>query len=335
MTFEEMQYAEDITAIAEHTRLYSEYYRIGLDRKTAMLTAVKKLFPAEYSNAVAWETRQGINALQYLTEQGIPLIGVYQSGAMIAEQKPESFTTDPAEILSLAEGRGDKNGRARGTPIERFYFIPKDAGLLCLDIDRKNGKDGIAEFYAWAERNGKPRHLLPRFLQDIPNNFPCYVSTPSNGYHLYFRYTGSLIPKKPLAPNTPGVEVKHGKPGLTAPGSYKNGQPYTLHGSLENTPDLPAFLLAGFKIPAPARAVYLPAQKKDWGKPSWEKITEWTEKDGAGAGRNDRAFNLARHARDHGYTETETLEAIRFDSGLDGLPEKEILSAVRSAFKGV
>jgi hypothetical protein len=152
---------------------------------------------------------------------------------------------------------------------------------------------------------------------------------------LYFRYTGSLIPKKPLDPDTPGVEVKHGNPGLTAPGSYKDGKPYILHGRIENAPALPAFMLSVIQPLKPKAPMYISQSyvKKEWGKPSWDNIRNWTETDGAGAGRNDRAFHLARHARDHGYTETETLEAMRFDFGLAGLPEKEILSAVKSAFK--
>jgi hypothetical protein len=278
------------------------------------------------------KTREGPEALAYMTGKGIALIGAYESGATIAkgESWATAFTTDMKIIDALRAG---EDSRAKGR-ITRFYFLPERAGFLCLDIDRKNGKDGIEEFYSWAERAGKPRHLLPRFLQDIPANFPCYVETPSGGLHLYFSYSGGRVQKKPLAPETPGVEVKHGAPGLTSPGSYKNGCPYILHGDLENAPQLPAFILAAIEPPKPRAAAYIPQPqaKKEWGKPSWDKVREWTEADGAGAGRNDRAFNLARHARNHGYTEAETLAAMRGEQYLDGLPEKEIETAVHSAF---
>jgi hypothetical protein len=33
----------------------------------------------------------------------------------------------------------------------------------------------VEEFYSWAERAGKPRHLLPLFLQDLPHSFPCFI----------------------------------------------------------------------------------------------------------------------------------------------------------------
>ena len=107
-----------------------------------------------------------------------------------------------------------------------------------------------------------------------------------------------------------------------------------MHGEIENAPPLPAFILAAIEPPKKKAATYIPQrnEKKEWGKSSWEKIREWTEADGAGAGRNDKAFNLARHARNHGYTEAETLAAIRGEPSLDGLPEKEIETAVHSAF---
>jgi hypothetical protein len=275
---------------------------------------------------------EGTEALTYMTGRGISLIGAYDSGATIAggAERAAAFTTDMNIIDALRAGT---DSRAK-VKITRFYFLPQAAGLLCLDIDHKNGKDGIQDFYAWAERAGKPRHLLPRFLQDLPANFPCYVQSPSRGLHLYFSYSGGKVQKRPLSQDTPGVEIKHGEPGLTSPGSYKNGNPYILHGDIENSPPLPAFILAAIEPPKPRAAAYIPKQpeKKDWGKPSWEKIRDWTEADGAGAGRNDRAFNLARHARNHGYTEAETLAAMRGDPSLDGLPEKEIETAIHSAF---
>jgi hypothetical protein len=275
---------------------------------------------------------EGKEALAYMAGKGIALIAAYDSGATIAggAERAAAFTTD----MSIIDGlRAGTDSRAKGR-INRFYFIPANAGLLCLDIDQKNGKDGIQEFYAWAERAGKPRHLLPRFLQDLPDNFPCYVQSPSGGLHLYFSYSGGKVQKKPLSPDTPGVEIKHGEPGLTSPGSYKNGNPYILHGELDTAPPLPAFILAAIEPPKLRAVAYIPKQpdKKDWGKPSWEKIRDWTETDGAGAGRNDRVFNLARHARNHGYTEAETLSAMRGEPSLDGLPEKEIETAVHSAY---
>jgi hypothetical protein len=173
---------------------------------------------------------EGLEAVTYMTVHGIPLIGAYPSGAAIGKGKgyAAAFTTDVGEIAALMAGR---EGRAKGSAIARFYFIPADAGLLCLDIDRKPGKaDGLQELYKLF-----PRDTLPRALQDIDRFFPCYVSTPSGGYHLYFKYKGPPVKKTDLAPE---VEIKHGKPGLTAPGSRKENGAYILHGELAAAPPL-------------------------------------------------------------------------------------------------
>jgi hypothetical protein len=187
-----------------------------------------------HSGAQLRETRtkrEGFAALEYFARQGIPLIGAYVSGAMISKQEPENFTTDAAEIAALIEGRGNRQGSTKGTPIERFYFIPQAAGLLCLDIDRKPNKpDGLKELYKLF-----PKDTLPRALQDIERYFPCYVKTPSGGYHLYFKYAGGPVRKTDLCPE---VEIKHGKPGLTAPGSKKENGNYTLYGELSDAPPL-------------------------------------------------------------------------------------------------
>jgi len=277
--------------------------------------------------------RKGTEALEYITGKGIALIGVYASGATITkgEAWAAAFTSDMNIINALRAGT-DSRTREK---ITRFYFIPRVAGLLCLDIDRKNGKDGIKEFYTWAEKQGKPRHLLPGYLHNIPDSFPCYARTPSNGFHLYFKYNGDKPQKRQLSQETPAVEIKFRAPGLTSPGSYKDSKPYILFGELENAPPLPAFIIKVIEPPKRKAPAYVPHtdNKKQYGKPSWGKIKEWTQKDGSGSGRNDMAFNLARHARNHGYTEAETITALKNEPSLEGLPEKEVMTAAASAYK--
>jgi hypothetical protein len=177
------------------------------------------------------QTREGLAALEYFAGNGLAVIGAYESGAMIGKQEPENFTADIAEIAALMDGKGNRQGKAKGTPIERFYFIPADNGLLCLDIDRKPGKpDGLKELYKLF-----PKDTLPQALQDIEGYFPCYAKTPSGGYHLYFRYSGGPVRKASLCPE---VEIKHGRPGLTAPGSRKENGGYALYGNIEDAPPL-------------------------------------------------------------------------------------------------
>jgi len=278
---------------------------------------------------------EGLAALKYIVGLKIPLIGAYETGAMIAKKEiwDEAFTTDIDVIKALRAGT---YGMAKGKRIQRFYFLPKNVGLLCLDIDNKNGKDGIREFYLFCEKAGKPRHLLPSYLQDIPQSLPCYVSTPSGGFHLYFSYLGrSKLQKKPLSSEALGVEVVHGSPGLTSPGSYKNGKPYILHGDIKTAPLFPPFILDAIEKPEQKSLGYIShgIDREKGNKPSWEKIRKWAEKSGSGAGRNDRAFYLACCARNHRYTEAETVSILlQGEPGLEGLPEREIESTVKSAF---
>jgi len=183
------------------------------------------------------EKREGLAALEYMASLGIPLIGAYANKKMIGTETPENFTTDAAEIAALMEGKGNKHGRAKGTPIKRFYFIPANHGLFCLDIDVKDGKDGKQELLKAFDPE-----TLPDELKDIENCFPCYTKTPNNGYHLFFRYNGPPIKNAPLFP---GIETKHGKPGLTSPGSENaEGKPYILHGNIEAAPPLFGLILA-------------------------------------------------------------------------------------------
>jgi len=249
---------------------------------------------------------EGLQALSYMAAHKISLIGAYASGAMIAKQEPGNFTTDTTDIAALMEGKGNRQGRGKGTAIERFYFIPADAGLLCLDIDRKPGKpDGLQELYKLF-----PKDILPRELQDIDRFFPCHVSTPSGGYHLYFRYEGPPIKKTDLAPE---VEIKHGRPGLTAPGSRKENGFYILHGELENAPHLYGIIreriaeLQKQKEPQskPERiAADKPTPRRAWGNPGrqWEskpRITLDTLADEATAahgGHHDRQVSFAGKA---------------------------------------
>jgi hypothetical protein len=283
---------------------------------------------------------EGIEAIKHMAARGITLIGRYENNAAIAKGKnyPKAFTADMAVIHNLMDGKGDQAGRGKGTKIRRFTFIPQDAGFLCLDIDRghKDGKDGLAEFYKYCEKLGKPKNLLPAALRSLPESFPCYVSTPSGGFHLYFKYRGPEIKNgKNLAPN---VEIKHGSPGLTAPGSYKNGKPYILHGGLDHAPRLYPFIedeLPKHREPPPPK--YTPpakpgTDKKEF-KTTLETIKQWTDEDGPYNGRNRYCYEFARRAaRDKfHFTRAEVIAFLKSDPYT--ADHEQIESAVNSAFK--
>jgi hypothetical protein len=294
------------------------------------------------------EQKGELDALKEYVQAGIGLIGAYDNGATIAkgDEYDKAFTCDPNIIRLMWAG---KDERAKWQPIRRYYFKPTIAGLICLDIDCKNGKDGIAEFYNFCRARGKSKEHLPKMLQELPNNFPCFVKTPNGGYHLYFKERGEREVKITHLPNAPAVEVKTKQ--LTAAGSFKDGKPYILYGNISAAPLLPIFIENAIFNTETMRknpnkiTVLLQKQKKrtykthgnkDWGKPSWDKITEWTEKDNSqeiGVGRNKRAFHLALHAKTHKYTFGETLNELLNDTTVNSLPEREIRDVVKSVYK--
>jgi hypothetical protein len=291
--------------------------------------------------------KEGLDALREYLQAGIGLIGAYDNGATIAkgDKYDKAFTCDIGVIENLWEG---KDQRTNGKKIRRYYFRPKDSGLVCLDIDCKNGKNGLRDFYdCFCKSVGKTQELLPTTLQDLPNNFPCWSETPNGGYHLYFKNDGEV--KIAHLPKAPCVEVKSKQ--LTAAGSFKDGKPYVLHGSISAAPRLPKFIASAVSKMEIAKKEtvnikVLPQKqksgrdktyiKKDWGKPSWEQITKWAEEDNPfeiAAGRNRRATYLAFCAKRHGYTANETLPELYNDTTVNSLPTSEINSIIKSVYK--
>jgi hypothetical protein len=149
------------------------------------------------------------------------------------EKWPDVATNDIKRIGQYQSGALWPNA-----PISLFRFIPAEAGLLCVDIDKghSNGVDGEAEFYRLMRARGYDP--LPPLLRDL-RAFPVRVETPSGGLHLYFSHNGQPVEKAVLAES---VEVFHSDP-LTAAGSQKENKAYTLYGELDEAPPLPPELL--------------------------------------------------------------------------------------------
>jgi hypothetical protein len=158
-------------------------------------------------------------ALRRMTAAGIGLKDFY---AKSKDNEPDSYTISFREIAEAWE-----QGTRRFKAFVRGRF-------LVLDIDRKPGKtNGLEIFYRLF-----PRETMPEALRDIPGTFPCYVTTPSGGYHLYFRYDGPELKLRELAP---AIEVKEWQ--IIAPGSVKENGAYVLHGELSEAPPLYGVIL--------------------------------------------------------------------------------------------
>lgn len=159
------------------------------------------------------ETRQGIEALQYLSAHGLPIKEFYQPGA-------DADAATYSAAVPITQGKR--------------YKVYIRGRFLVLDIDRNhhNGGDGLAALYKHLESIGKPRALLPAFMQNIDQGqFPFYTQTPSGGLHLYFKYTGPYVTGS-LAPD---VELKN----LQVSAGWKEGKPISCMETLKTRPSCP------------------------------------------------------------------------------------------------
>lgn len=98
--------------------------------------------------------------------------------------------------------------------------------LLALDLDTKNGKDGVAAMSA----AGFP---------DIAALSPVRVRTPSGGWHLLFRDDPDL--RNSVSKIGPGIDVRAEGGFIVAPGSWKGDRRYQPEGAVVGSAALPSF----------------------------------------------------------------------------------------------
>ena len=203
-------------------------------------------------------------------DRKIPLIPSFYDGdktrpicALYDEsRKPieENFIKTREQFEELTAGRGKLLSKKRtiwtnSAEISIFQFYPKLGDLVVLDLDSAqklsgeqhgSGTDGIAAFKNLvARKQGKMTAKQREMYDDFPNNFPCFVKTPSGGLHLYFRFSADMKLKKSLE-NT-NIECKH-RSLVTAAGSIRGNRRYRIFGSLKNIPFFPDFILEEFLI---------------------------------------------------------------------------------------
>lgn len=102
-------------------------------------------------------------------------------------------TTDEAQI----------NGWAKQFPNCNWGCAPARSGHVVFDVDRKNGKDGLAEL----------ERLAAEFGFEIPDTL--IVATPNGGFHLYF----SGVAPSSAGKIAPGVDVRARGGYVLVPGS--------------------------------------------------------------------------------------------------------------------
>jgi hypothetical protein len=189
----------------------------NLDLETAMRkcdTAIAEII----SSTVPVEKPRSVYRSSEAIKRALAVgVGIKPFFAKSGDNDPDAYTTDRQQIAAMWS-----EGQRRFKAFVRSRF-------LALDIDRKPGKpDGLEAFYRIF-----PKQTLPAELQELPRSFPCYVQTPSGGFHLYFKYEGPEVNLRELAT---GIEIKEWQ--ITCPGSRKECGEYILHGELDKAPPL-------------------------------------------------------------------------------------------------
>lgn len=272
---------------------------------------------------------RGLELLLHFAQNGQGVKEFYAKG----KDTKESFTTCPEKIRAMY--RDDK------------VFKILLNGFLVIDIDKHGVENGIAKLYEMFE----PR-LLPEPLRKI-NEYPCYATTPNNGYHLYFKYNGN----EKLSNIDKTIEVKQGT--ITAPLIHRTGKPYTWHGLLDNAPPLYPILLSKMprkraykgtvSSPQATQSQYeyktINATSNASNKPyieyprmkktrlSIEQCIDYAIQDNPTLGNHDLILAMAIRARNEGYTQSEIITAIENTSTHQSRNNKDdTFSCIESIF---
>lgn len=199
--------------------------------------------------------------------------------------------------------------------------------LIGLDLDRKNGVDGVWELRRLAAKNGI---AVPRTV---------IIKTPSGGFHAW--WTGPADVKVPNRAGhlAPGVDVRGAGGYLVGPGSRGTSGLYTLASDpdevvVQPIPQQLLKLLTRGKD-RPARPVLTaPAANRVGGGRLLVGLVQFVL-DSAQGQRNDRLFWAACKAFEHaaaGRLEADAVAAALTQAAAEvGLPDNEAAATVESA----
>jgi hypothetical protein len=288
-------------------------YDAGLTRPDAESRAIVETLSRKYP-APEKPVYRGSAALKKTLAAGI---GIKEFFAKSKDNDPSAYTADLKKISTLWN-----EGQRRFKAFIRGSFI-------VVDIDRHPGKaDGLKNFYRLF-----PRKILPAELQNLPGSFPCYTQTPSGGYHLYFRYEGTELKLRELAP---GIEIKEWQ--ITCCGSRRENGEYILHGEFTDAPPLYGLIIDRIeevKRGKEAARQHKPRAVADRPIRYTPRITLYDlagEVVAAYAGHHDRQVSFAGRACRCKFSGAETLAHVKANPnifGNDADTENTILSVFR------
>jgi hypothetical protein len=249
------------------------------------------------------DRRRGIMKASVIFKRGGYILPATLDGRPLFKDTPENRIKDRAGLMDWYNNK----------KVRRFIFRPCTAGLIGIDCDVKNGKDGIREL-----------------LNIIGLEPEYFTSTPSGGKHYYFFSDGQDYVSLEIKP---GLEIKH-RAFITIAGSTSEKGSYTAHGDPENISKLPESLRRLIPVrnanPAP---LYTPRAGESI---SLNKIYDTIRKQGLSpehGNRNNFCFQFARYARKQAHRPDEVLNFLSFLNSPD-FSNREIYNAVNSAYRG-
>lgn len=200
------------------------------------------------------------------------------------------------------------------------------SGITVLDVDRKDGKDGLATLRALGF--------------DPMGMSPVTTQTPSGGLHLFFKFDPRLknwAGKLGLA-----LDTRNTGGFVLAPGSWKDGARYEVVGAPLGSVELPAFPESLIPELEPEREPVEPVAEATDDQRRWaaERLARWAGELAEMApetGRNgylNSAAYWAGGAAAHGFiTEDQAREALQAAARECGLKSREFRATFRSGFR--
>jgi len=176
--------------------------------------------------AVLFMAKLGFRFMPVVERNGKPVPAFKWQG-----ENQKNFTNNVEQLMKW---------QAQG--FRRFFYLPGLSGFVGFDIDRNHadGRDGLIGFYeVMRGLTGKTLDRLPCYLRDIPHNLPCFIESPSGGYHPLFKRSGQCKAAN-LKYGEHNLEIKYLNGGLSL-GEKQNGA-YILRGTPKDAPELPPFL---------------------------------------------------------------------------------------------
>lgn len=199
-----------------------------------------------------------------------------QDWRKLATKDPERVRRFYSEALSDA-------------PLDFNIGIATGDGLVVIDVDNKDGKQGSAALERWELRHG-----------DLPETFT--VGTASGGEHLYFRLSPGVYVPNSVGKLGEGLDVRGDGGYVVGPWSGIDGRLYEVRKSLPIAA-APANLVKLVSAPRPAERTTAPAIDLDLPE-AIAAATKWLQRHAElaveGAGGDTTTIKVANRVLDHG-----------------------------------